>query len=360
VDGSIPAVVYDDGRMTEAARVWFILQYVGTEARMPNGGLPAVAGSENLLRTARRTDAQLTFRARPGSGPAGLIDRHGLKDGLDGDIRIFDARTAGEFAGEDLRRNARGGHLPGARSLPHASLLDHGRLKPADDLRDLLAGAGFQPGDDVVTHCDGGGRAALAAAAALRAGYEDVRAYYLSFADWAKDESCPIVRDLRGPTLRWSKPMAVNVRYIVDDVDRAIAFYTGHLGFSVAGHPAPGFAILSKGDLRLLVNAAGGPGGAARVVRPSPCPMDASPYPVVGIGSRSSRRPRGRGCRPARGRRPFPQRARDRRQADPARGSGRQSDRALPGTKEVRNGRNRRRPPAHGEACSGCRQETSR
>lgn len=79
--------------------------------------------------------------------------------------------------------------------MPHASLLDGSRLKPAADLRDLLAQAGFQPGDHLVTHCDGGGRAALAAAAAARAGYDDVRAYYLSFADWAKDESCAIVRD---------------------------------------------------------------------------------------------------------------------------------------------------------------------
>jgi catechol 2,3-dioxygenase-like lactoylglutathione lyase family enzyme len=56
----------------------------------------------------------------------------------------------------------------------------------------------------------------------------------------------------------------VNVRYIVDDVDAAIAFYTQHLGFDVEMHPAPGFAGLSRGDLRLLVNAPGGPGGAAQ------------------------------------------------------------------------------------------------
>lgn len=56
----------------------------------------------------------------------------------------------------------------------------------------------------------------------------------------------------------------VSVRYIVDDVDAAIAFYTSHLGFSVVAHPAPGFAILSKGDLRLLINATSGPGGAAQ------------------------------------------------------------------------------------------------
>lgn len=66
----------------------------------------------------------------------------------------------------------------------------------------------------------------------------------------------------------------VSVRYIVDDVDAAIAFYTSHLGFAVVAHPAPGFAILSKGDLRLLINATSGPGGAAQPMpdgrRPEP------------------------------------------------------------------------------------------
>jgi catechol 2,3-dioxygenase-like lactoylglutathione lyase family enzyme len=58
----------------------------------------------------------------------------------------------------------------------------------------------------------------------------------------------------------------VNVRYIVDDVDAAIAFYSTHLGFSVAAHPAPGFAILAKDGLRLLTSAPGGPGGAAQAM----------------------------------------------------------------------------------------------
>jgi catechol 2,3-dioxygenase-like lactoylglutathione lyase family enzyme len=56
----------------------------------------------------------------------------------------------------------------------------------------------------------------------------------------------------------------VSVRYIVDDVEAAIDFYEGKLGFGVDMHPAPGFAILSRGDLRLLVNAPGGGGGAAQ------------------------------------------------------------------------------------------------
>jgi catechol 2,3-dioxygenase-like lactoylglutathione lyase family enzyme len=56
----------------------------------------------------------------------------------------------------------------------------------------------------------------------------------------------------------------VSVRYIVDDVEAAITFYAELLGFSVEANPAPGFAILSRGDLRLLLNAPGGPGGAAQ------------------------------------------------------------------------------------------------
>jgi catechol 2,3-dioxygenase-like lactoylglutathione lyase family enzyme len=54
----------------------------------------------------------------------------------------------------------------------------------------------------------------------------------------------------------------VQVRYIVNDVDAAIAFYCGHLGFREVMHPAPTFAMLARGDLRLVLSApGGGPGG---------------------------------------------------------------------------------------------------
>ena len=54
----------------------------------------------------------------------------------------------------------------------------------------------------------------------------------------------------------------VSVRYIVDDVDVAIDFYSRQLGFHEDMHPAPTFAMLSRGDLRLVLTApGGGPGG---------------------------------------------------------------------------------------------------
>jgi catechol 2,3-dioxygenase-like lactoylglutathione lyase family enzyme len=57
----------------------------------------------------------------------------------------------------------------------------------------------------------------------------------------------------------------VNVRYIVNDVDAAIPFYTDMLGFKVEMHPAPGFASLSRGDLQLLLNRPGA-GGAGQAM----------------------------------------------------------------------------------------------
>src|SRR5437660_9359806 len=62
----------------------------------------------------------------------------------------------------------------------------------------------------------------------------------------------------------------VQVRYIVHDVDAAIAFYCQHLGFQEVMHPAPIFAMLSRGDLRLVLSAPGGPGSPGGASQPMP------------------------------------------------------------------------------------------
>jgi catechol 2,3-dioxygenase-like lactoylglutathione lyase family enzyme len=54
---------------------------------------------------------------------------------------------------------------------------------------------------------------------------------------------------------------SVGVRYIVDDVDASIAFYRDQLGFTEVMHPAPTFAMLARGDLRLVLSAPSGQGG---------------------------------------------------------------------------------------------------
>ena len=184
------AVAYYGGGMTNAARVWFILQYYGLKAVILNGGWPALAAATGLPPAA--APSALGFRAAPGSGSVGLIDRETLRDQLDGRAQVFDTRARAEFTGEDARNHARSGHLPGARHLSHADLIENGIVRPAPALRAMLERVGFGPGDHIVTHCEGGGRAALGAAAAVRAGFDDVRVYYLSFGDWVRDESCPV------------------------------------------------------------------------------------------------------------------------------------------------------------------------
>ncbi|MGZ5362963.1 MAG: VOC family protein [Mycobacterium sp.] len=66
----------------------------------------------------------------------------------------------------------------------------------------------------------------------------------------------------------------ISVRYIVDDVDAAVDFYTSLLKFEVAMRPGPGFAMLRRGELRLLLNSPGGGGGEGQTLaegtRPEP------------------------------------------------------------------------------------------
>ena len=58
----------------------------------------------------------------------------------------------------------------------------------------------------------------------------------------------------------------VQVRYIVHDVDAAIAFYTTQLGFRLEMHPAPPFAMLSRGELRLVLSAPNVRGGGGQAM----------------------------------------------------------------------------------------------
>jgi thiosulfate/3-mercaptopyruvate sulfurtransferase len=192
VGPGVTAVTYDAGGMTNAARVWFVLQFFGVPCLIVNGGWPALAASGIPVGAG---SASQGFPLSPGAGAAGVLDWETLKRQLNGAAHLFDSRTRAEFTGEDSRGRARSGHLPGARHLSHADLMDKGVVHLAPILRGMMEGVGFGPGDHIVTHCEGGGRAALAAAAALRAGFDNVRVYYLSFGDWARDESCPIVRD---------------------------------------------------------------------------------------------------------------------------------------------------------------------
>src|SRR5436190_16616951 len=140
IDPSVTAVAYDSGGMTNAARVWFILQYYGLKAVILNGGWPVLVASAGLPPAAAASPDRV--RAVPGSGPVGLVDRETLRDQLDGRAHVFDTRTRAEFTGEDARNSTRSGHLHGARNLSDVDLVENGVVRPAPDLRAMLERVG--------------------------------------------------------------------------------------------------------------------------------------------------------------------------------------------------------------------------
>ena len=200
ITGWDPILIYDDGSMTKAARIWFIFQHFGVpNTRVLNGGYPIL---KPLIKKGRIAISQEQTEPKPAkfehtentAARVELIERQRVRTAIElGEAQVFDTRTHEEYTGENKRNNTRGGHLPTAINLPHNKLLDNkGRLKSPQELAAILKKAGFKRGQPIITHCQSGGRASLAALAADIAGYGPVMNYYLSFGDWAADASCPI------------------------------------------------------------------------------------------------------------------------------------------------------------------------
>jgi thiosulfate/3-mercaptopyruvate sulfurtransferase len=149
IDPSAVAVAYDAGGMTNAARVWFILQYFGFNCVILNGGWPVLSSASGLLAGAGPSKG--IFRAVPGAGSVGLVDRETLKRQLPGDAQVFDTRTRAEFTGEDMRNRSRGGHLPGRP--PSVAYRSAGQWRCSSGIGAAShAGAGrVRPGR---SHCD--------------------------------------------------------------------------------------------------------------------------------------------------------------------------------------------------------------
>lgn len=191
--------IYDAGGMTDAARVWFLLQRFGVrDIRVVNGGwknLQPLLTAKHLQHGTSSAFTPTTFAARVG-GTIGVTSREDLKDiAAKKSVAVLDVRTTDEYTGKSAKENERGGHVPTATNLPHRDMLDeNGRLRPATDLKQMLGTKSLKQNDEVVVYCQSGGRASLAALAAVRAGYTNISNYYMSMGEWLEDETCPIQR----------------------------------------------------------------------------------------------------------------------------------------------------------------------
>jgi thiosulfate/3-mercaptopyruvate sulfurtransferase len=123
-------------------------------------------------------------------------DRHATREEVlvvlkKGTTRIVDARSTAEYTGHE-KLSRRAGHIPAACHLEWVELVDNdGRFLSPDELRVRFSKLGIKPGEPVIAHCQGGGRASVDTFALEYLGVP-TRNYYLGWSDWGNTEETPV------------------------------------------------------------------------------------------------------------------------------------------------------------------------
>lgn len=189
-------VVYDSQGLFSAARVWWTFRVMGHEdVVVLDGGFPAWERGGHPVETGpsqQRMERHFTVRFR-----ADLV--RSLDDVqrivAKGGAPIFDARPAPRFRGEapEPRPGLKGGHMPGARSVPSGALVnEQGFLKSEAELKQIFADAGADTSRPAVCSCGSGVTAAVIALALARLGRWDASIYDGAWAEWGARDDTPI------------------------------------------------------------------------------------------------------------------------------------------------------------------------
>ncbi|MGH8294705.1 MAG: sulfurtransferase [Steroidobacteraceae bacterium] len=203
IDAQVQVVAYDQGSGAYAARLWWLLHWLGhTRVAVLDGGLAAWQQESRPLdaeardappgRTARRFDARPDGE-RVVSTPEleGLIAAGRLASA---DVVLVDARSADRFAGRNETIDPVAGHIPGARNHPFTDNVDAaGRFLDRGTLRERFAKtlAGVPP-DAAICMCGSGVTACHDLLAMEVAGLKDARLYAGSWSEWIRDPKRPV------------------------------------------------------------------------------------------------------------------------------------------------------------------------
>ena len=183
-------VLYDTSYLAWAARVWWMLRWVGFDrAALLNGGMAAwtSTGRPLSVEPVRRPAKRLT----PAPRPELIADRDEVLASINDDaVRLIDTMPPEFFRGE-ANLYGRPGHIPGASNTNGLDLLDQsGRIRPDAELVTLIQG---DRNARAITYCGGGIMASLNAFVMTRLGYTDVAVYTASLQEWAADPANPMV-----------------------------------------------------------------------------------------------------------------------------------------------------------------------
>ena len=190
-------VVYDNNRFFASARVWWMFRFMGArDVMVLDGGLARWLEEGRPVSDFSKPPTPRHFTVRQNN----LIHRE--LDQIRANLttrreQVVDARSPGRFHAREPepRPGLRGGHIPGARNLHYAELIaGDGRLKPKDELRRVLTGAGVDLGQPVVTTCGSGVSAALINLALYELGMPNAALYDGSWAEWGAQTDTPVAR----------------------------------------------------------------------------------------------------------------------------------------------------------------------
>lgn len=186
---------YDGGNGAFAARLWWMLRFVGHPmVAVLDGGFAAWVEEGHPVSTAAVARARSRFVARP--HPGMLVDAAGVAAALARGERLVDVRGAERFAGAVEPIDAVAGHVSGALNLPYLDNLDaRGRFRPPAALagrwRDATGGAA---GHDAICMCGSGVTACQQLLALETAGITGARLYAGSWSEWIRDPARPVAR----------------------------------------------------------------------------------------------------------------------------------------------------------------------
>lgn len=185
-------VLYDTSGSMWAARVWWMLRWVGFDrAAILDGGLPAWTAAGHLTADEAVTCESRSLTPRPRTDL--IADRDEVLRSIDDEqVRLLDTLPEQHFRGE-FAMYERPGHIRNAINVPmFAALDDSGRIAANDRVIETHGGELEQR---AITYCGGGIAASLNAFAMTRAGYTSVAVYAASLQEWAADPTLPMVAD---------------------------------------------------------------------------------------------------------------------------------------------------------------------